>query len=66
MREARGLSRCGGTMSKRWIIWAEGFGEVNEYYLDNYDAVLRMVQSELEDGYFDLDDIMIEELEEVK
>ena len=53
-------------MSKRWIIWAEGFGEVNEYYLDNYDAVLRMVQSELEDGYFDLDDIMIEELEEVK
>jgi len=53
-------------MSKLWTIWAEGFGEVNAYYLDNYDKVLRMVQDELDDGYFDLDDIMIEEVEEME
>ena len=51
------------TMTKLWTIWANGFGEINTYYLDNYDAVLRMVEDELYDGYFDLDDIMIEELE---
>lgn len=50
-------------MTKLWTIWADGFGEVNTYYLDNYDKVLRMVQDELDDGYFDLDDIMIEEVE---
>jgi hypothetical protein len=40
--------------------------EANAYYLDNYDAVLRAVQDELDEGYFDLDDILIEELEEVQ
>lgn len=53
-------------MSKQWIIWAEGFGEINAYYLDNYDKVLRTVQDELDDGHFDLDDIMIEEVEEME
>lgn len=50
-------------MAKQWTIWANGFGEINNYYLDNYDAVLRVIEAELYDGYFDLDDIMIEELE---
>ena len=50
-------------MTKLWTIWANGFGEINTYYLDNYDAVLRMVEAELYDGCFDLDEIMIEELE---
>ena len=49
-------------MAKQWTIWANGFGEINTYYLDNYDAVLRMVEAELYDGYFDLDDIIIEEV----
>ena len=49
-------------MAKQWTIWANGFGEINTYYLDNYDAVLRVVEAELYDGYFDLDDIMIEEV----
>lgn len=52
-------------MSKHWIIWAEGFGEVNANALDNYDAVLRMIEDELADGYFDLDEIMIYEAEEM-
>jgi hypothetical protein len=50
-------------MSKLWTIWLSNGLEANAYYLDNYDAVLRVVQNELDKGYFDLDDITIEELE---
>jgi hypothetical protein len=53
-------------MAKQWTIWLSNGLEDNAYYLDNYDAVLRAVQDELDDGYFDLDDILIEELEEVQ
>jgi hypothetical protein len=50
-------------MSKQWTIWLSNGFEANAYYLDNYDAVLRVVQDVLNEGDFDLDDIMIEELE---
>ena len=50
-------------MSKQWTIWLSNGFEANAYYLDNYDAVLRVVQDILNEGDFDLDDIMIEELE---
>jgi hypothetical protein len=53
-------------MSKQWTIWLSNGFEANAYYLDNYDAVLRVVQDVLNDGDFDLDDILIEELEEVQ
>lgn len=51
------------TMTKLWTIWLSNGLEANAHYLNNYDEVLRVVQSELDDGYFDLTEIMIEELE---
>jgi hypothetical protein len=50
-------------MTKLWTIWLSNGLEANTHYLNNYDEVLRVVQSELDDGYFDLTEIMIEELE---
>jgi hypothetical protein len=50
-------------MTKLWTIWLSNGLEANAHYLNNYDEVLRVVQSELDDGYFDLTEIMIEELE---
>lgn len=50
-------------MSKQWTIWLSNGLEANAYYHHNYDVVLRFVQDVLNEGDFDLDDIMIEELE---
>jgi hypothetical protein len=53
-------------MTKQWTIWTSAGYELNCYVIKNYDTSLRMIQAELEDGYFDLDDMMIYELDELE
>jgi len=50
-------------MSKLWTIWLSNGLEANSHYLDNYDKVLGVVQDVLNEGYFDLTEIEIEEIE---
>jgi hypothetical protein len=53
-------------MTKQWTIWTSAGYELNCHVIENYDTALRMIQAELEDGYFDLDDMMIYELDELE
>lgn len=53
-------------MSKLWTIWLDNGLEANSHYLDNYDKVLEVVQDVLDEGYFDLTQIEIEEIELLK
>ena len=50
-------------MKKWWTIWLSNGFEVYDYYIDNYDNVLWTVQNVLDEGYFDLTEIEIEEME---
>jgi hypothetical protein len=58
--------QIGYTMTKQWTIWTSAGYELNCHVIENYDTALRMIQAELEDGYFDLDDMMIYELDELE
>lgn len=53
-------------MSKLWTIRLGNGLEANSHYLDNYGKVLEMVQDVLDEGYFDLTEIEIEEIEPLK
>lgn len=50
-------------MSRQWTILMSTGLELNCYHLDSHDAALQMIQDELDEGYFDLDDFLIEEIE---
>ena len=53
-------------MTKQWCILTCDGLELNCYIIENYDTALRIIEAELEDGFYDLDDLMIYELDELE
>lgn len=53
-------------MTKQWSIMTSDGLDLNCYIIENYATALQIIQDELEDGFYDLDDLMIYELDELE